>query len=1332
MNSLLTWIGSLLILALAALFAGPHFVDWNVYRGVFEEEASRILGRDVRVGGDVNLRLLPAPYVRFEKLRIADTTGIAGAPLFSAESFTMWLSVPPLLKGALEAKRIELERPSVTLAVNDEGYGNWRSLNAGYGSLPFVPTGVELQSVHISDGTVALNLQRGGEVAHLSKINGELAAKQLAGPYTFRGSVDLNGTEREIRLATSEPDQTGSVRLNGQIRTPSSKDRYTVDLRLSNLWDRPEIEGDLAGRVQINKMGDDAFAELKAKMKGNPQAAQLTEISASFENAGQPQIVAGQLAVEWGARHQIDLSLSSRWLDLDRLAGRRSFTPPAVSMGEAASGEEPQIGEAAGSKPQAVAGPVQTAQSLLAGLIDVFPERVDVSADLKVDQVSLGGDAVSDVLLEMQRNGGPLEMKTMRAVLPGGARFDFSGQVEASDGAPVFSGDLYVGGVSAAHVISWALGPGATAGISSDGPFAVDGKLRLGGSSLQLSNARAEFSGVPVRGSVSWREDKNDKRLAVEIEGREIDTRWVGLSDFQMPAIVDILSKSADTSADEDVLPAWLTGDFGDVRLRVRADTLRNGSNELKDVDADIALRNNRIEIGTADFKTPSGLSVSMEGSIAEPSKAPKGTLRFVIGAQSQDAVATLAHALGGEASRGRFSERLSDLAPFRLAGNLALSQRLPDAADIDVDGTASGGSVEAQLRLDGGIDHWREQSADILVRVKDGKAARWVANWLGGSEGFETSNSALNGGSGLLKAVGVPNDGMLTMATLDGDGFSLIYDGKSGVAGDMLSAISGEFVVNARQSNDVLGLVGIELADGAELGPAQGVVEFSRSDGRYVFTPRDMIFAGSRLAGTIAVSRQKGDGRRLEADLTTDTAYLPGLMSAVLTRPRQGSDAPEDTDPGQRAAAGGERNLAQVAQAAEVLATDAAAFSDQAFDMSPLVDLSGQLKLKASRLMFNEDMHAENADLTVAFGGSRVELTLKDATALGGDVSGKLSLERAPAGVIASGNVALLGGDLAKVVSSKARGRVLATGKVDANAKFTGRALGPRGLVSALVGSGQLTFTDAKVHGLDPALVTGTALSLVASDDPIDNFAGTLRQELGNGVLPVGKRSVPLEIVDGAVRVSPIKINTPKGTTEAVTTLDVAALAVDSEWRIQAKSAVDGEAEWPAVAVTFVGPVAELASLEPKVTADALERELTVRRMERNVNELERLRRLDEEAAARERERQRRIEAERAKAAAAAAAAARPQYPITPNSMNGVITSEPLPPIETAPGQGSDGGTGAVGSQGQPAPPETAINEPPSPSVQVQRAPRPRPAAREIPQLSPSDIMRQQLLGTN
>ena len=84
MNSLLLWIGGLLVAVLGLLFAVPHVVDWDAYRGVFEEEATRILGRDVRVGGKVNLRLLPSPYVRFEKVRISDAGAALGEPFFRA------------------------------------------------------------------------------------------------------------------------------------------------------------------------------------------------------------------------------------------------------------------------------------------------------------------------------------------------------------------------------------------------------------------------------------------------------------------------------------------------------------------------------------------------------------------------------------------------------------------------------------------------------------------------------------------------------------------------------------------------------------------------------------------------------------------------------------------------------------------------------------------------------------------------------------------------------------------------------------------------------------------------------------------------------------------------------------------------------------------------------------------------------------------------------------------------------------------------------------------------------------------------------------------------
>ena len=101
MNNGLLFFAGLLVLVLSALFAVPSFVDWNGYRGVFEEEASKVLGRDVRVGGAVNLRFLPAPYVQFDKVRIANVTGQTGEPFVRADSFKMWLSASALLRGDL-------------------------------------------------------------------------------------------------------------------------------------------------------------------------------------------------------------------------------------------------------------------------------------------------------------------------------------------------------------------------------------------------------------------------------------------------------------------------------------------------------------------------------------------------------------------------------------------------------------------------------------------------------------------------------------------------------------------------------------------------------------------------------------------------------------------------------------------------------------------------------------------------------------------------------------------------------------------------------------------------------------------------------------------------------------------------------------------------------------------------------------------------------------------------------------------------------------------------------------------------------------------------------
>ena len=52
------------IIALIAALVGPYFIDWNQFRPQFETEATRVVGAPVRVGGELDARLLPTPSLR--------------------------------------------------------------------------------------------------------------------------------------------------------------------------------------------------------------------------------------------------------------------------------------------------------------------------------------------------------------------------------------------------------------------------------------------------------------------------------------------------------------------------------------------------------------------------------------------------------------------------------------------------------------------------------------------------------------------------------------------------------------------------------------------------------------------------------------------------------------------------------------------------------------------------------------------------------------------------------------------------------------------------------------------------------------------------------------------------------------------------------------------------------------------------------------------------------------------------------------------------------------------------------------------------------------------
>lgn len=1367
MNTIVMWIGGLLITVLTALFAVPHFVDWNGYRGVLEEEASRVLGRDVRVGGKVNLRLLPVPYVRFENLRIADTSGIAGAPMFQAGSFTMWLSVPPLLKGVLEAREIELEKPQLRLASDSSGRGNWHDLHMQRGSLPFVPAGVTLQSVRIVDGTIGFDLQDSGTLAEITGLNGELTARDITGPFIFQGTGTVGGREREIRFATSEPSDNGQFRVKGSFRSPDNTGLYSLDGLVEGLNDVPSLTGTLSARLRTRDGLGAPEAEIRSEITASTTTTALENIVVSFEEVGPPQLLTGSMSAAWGARHRIVLDMSSRWLDLDRLVGGAPPSPavPVPSASPTDQAQDGPAGREAAPTPielasqQATGGsfqrPLATAQQIFGALIDMLPEKADLDAKLGIEQINLGGDAVSGVQLAIVGSGGPLELRTLRASLPGGARLDFTGRLEAVDAGPVFAGQLFLGGPSVARLLTWAANAPPPSSLS-DGPFSVAGELSLGARSIDLLRAAAEFSGSSVTGGLKWRDGKKP-RLDLEMEGHEIDTRWVGVSDLDLSGLLANFAGAraglgAVSPADADrnataAQPVPNSQSAGDnstngigasvasllssadqtMSFKIRAGRLRDGVQALSDVDAELQFSDGKLDIPALRFSTEDGLAVQASADLQFVDGAPRGALKWTVDAKTAQAARTFADlALDADSSAkgavNPFEERLAGLAPFRLAGRLDMGARSAASADLTVDGVIRGRRATGQFLFDKGLAAWRSSNADMLVTI-DADDIHPLIAVVSGSATTLSGDGEVRPGRGVFKASGVADEGMLALAELQAEGLKLGFEGRIGVAaetGDGTIALeNGEIQVVAADARDVLRLVGLSVGAGAAGTRLQGSIDFIRNSDALVLQLRDVAIANSRVAGRVSLS---GDGRgaigsigasrQIAADLTLDQVALADLLTGLSRQAPITAPVPAEAsrDGGEAGQAASQASGTERAGRFSGLGFAKSPFSDAAFDLDALSAVSGDIVLRVGALAVGNGVSIPQAVMTVKSSGGDIDVGITSDKLLGGRMSWQIALAGAAAGVDVNSTFVMQAVELAALMPADKSDA--AAGRVDIEATFTGRALSARALIAVIAGEGQMRLVDARVRGLSPDGIKAVADAVLngETDGNDEEFNAAVLQGLMKGQLSIGSRSVPIKIVDGQAKFADVEISGDLGATRANIVIDLAALRADSLWQIVASGGEDARQPWPPVNVAFSGSLAKVGAMAPKISADALQRELTVRQMERNVEELERLRQLDEDAAskAREREAQRALEEarERAEAAAAAEEAARALGPL------------PLP------GQPTDAPVEGVGG-------EIKVEELPPPVVDAKPTYSPPPRRKSRPVKRPADTY-QQIFGGN
>jgi AsmA-like protein len=1182
-NNLLIAIAVFIITVLGALFAVPHFIDWNSYRSNFEEEARNVIGREVQVDGGMKLYLLPTPYFRVEKVRIADSSTPLTEHFFKTESLSIKLSIAPLLRGVVEVNEIEFQRPVLRVAQDAKGAWNWQDFAQALGSTGYVPANVTLASLRVVDGVLALHGADGVERTRLDGVNGELSAPALDGPYRFRGSFTSGGATREVRIATASPEADGKVPLRLSLRLLDTGAAYVLDVRAMDLMGKAGVEGDFTARLPIAgpppagtqraSVGSqeepkvdrgETPLEVKAKIKADAAGAAFSDLTLTFELGDKPQIVTGTARAAWRTPVTLDMDLSSRWLDLDRLAG-------------AAEG----------------AGPATSVTKLASWVRDLLPGEGLTRMGLSIEQANLAGEAIGPLRLALARSATSLEIGELRTMLPGGTRVDLKGNISGAAEAMAYRGDIGIKGASTARFVAWATGNGLAVATDADGPLELRANITVdpSGGGVAVRDFAGTLAGTALKGSggYKWRDRPE---LTVALEGPKLDARGLLAAEMSLLDLYSLFTlpttAKSDNGRTSEVGKAVSRLFEADLDLRLKAGQLITAARTYRDFSTAVVTKGDSLKQLLLRLAGDDGYNLDLEGRVDNLGGPAKGTVRGHVVAQTSDSIAPLAALLGIPAAFRPGDTRRQAIAPLRLAGTLSFGSRTQTSADLVLDGEANGAPVKVNARFDGGAGGWRGGRADVTASVDSGDAGKIAAMLFPGSPAPSRTGGAKPGRI-LVRAVGIPSQGLSSVLSVDAADVALTYRGQVANAGAGTKA-EGELELRADNGTALAALAGLAPALRADGVPVSARMKLGLDGSTVNMDKLALQVGGTRLSGKIALSVGADSRRRIDANLGTEEIAVGTLLSPLL-----------------------DLRFGAAGAAEAVLLGRPIPWPDEPFSASVFDAFEGQIRLNAKRLKLADGMAIEGAKLNVVLQPGKIDVKEIDGAALGGEVKAAFSIEKAPAGAEVRGTFAV-GLMLEELPGARAP---RASGPMIGRIEFAGRGLSPRAVVSALQGEGSITFDDARLPGLAPGAVAAAAEAALKAEPA--KLAPTLRQTLGAGLatgsLPVGQASLGLEIADGLVRSRSLVIDAGEGRASGTARLDLKTLKLDSQWRLEAKvPGVDTTAKpLPAVVVSYRAPIATLSAAELQIDTAVLEQELAARKIERDMEELERLRKLNE-----------------------------------------------------------------------------------------------------------------------
>jgi uncharacterized protein involved in outer membrane biogenesis len=483
------------IIALLAALIGPYFIDWNQFRPQFEAEATRIIGAPVRVGGELDARLLPAPSLR---LRSALVGGANDLGKVRADKLDVEFSLGSLMRGEVRATELTINGMSLDLGLDPKGGIDWPASNGTFnlGSLA-------IDRLNLT-GRVALQDASSRRTIELRDVAFSGDVRSLAGSIRGDGNFMLDGIRYPFRVSSGQTADGNGTRVHLNIDPGQRPFSAELDGVLAFEARAPRFEGalTLAASAGQKPAGADASQppwRIAARVKADYSAARLEQIEVNYGADERAFKLAGSGDVRFGASPLLRAALSARQLDADRFVAKETNKDNNAEPVRA----------------------LPALRALIAGVPQIpMPAQIEFASE----QVMLGGRPLQDIVTEVHSDGKSWTVHRLEFRAPGTTRVSLSGANAQGASSDNFKAALNIESSDPDALMVWLQGRGEIA-YRSQKPLRLRGDVTVAPDGFAIDAMKAEFDGGTVEGrvAVSHRQADRSSRVDAELKAERLD-----------------------------------------------------------------------------------------------------------------------------------------------------------------------------------------------------------------------------------------------------------------------------------------------------------------------------------------------------------------------------------------------------------------------------------------------------------------------------------------------------------------------------------------------------------------------------------------------------------------------------------------------------------------------------------------------------------------------------------------------------------------------------------------------------------------------------------------